>query len=409
MAKPEDWPILCETCLGENPFIRMTKEPHGKACKICERPFTVYRWRPGAKARYKKTELCLTCAKLKNVCQTCVLDLQFGLPVQVRDTALEETERTGMPGEDTNREWAIEQAERKVMMDGPTASFGKVAKPSALLSKLSRKEPYYARNLPHLCSFYAKGSCNRGTACPYRHEMPTTGELANQNIKDRFYGNNDPVAKKMLGRARGGGEKLVPPEDKSITTLWVGGIDDKTTETELRDKFYPFGEIQSIHLVSAKLCAFVQFCDRISAEEAAAKLHNSLTIRNSSLRIAWGKKADKKEKAAPPGMSEHGASAASGSSNSNSKSNTNASAATASSTSSSSSSTSAASASGTYTYTPPQPLTSTSYYHAFINNQAPPPPPPRQAATVVPPPPGMSGSKPSYPSMDPRNMSARLS
>ena len=33
--------------------------------------------------------------------------------------------------------------------------------------------------------------------------MPVTGELANQNIKDRFHGNNDPVAKKMLNRFSG--------------------------------------------------------------------------------------------------------------------------------------------------------------------------------------------------------------
>lgn len=44
----------------------------------------MFRWCPGAKMRFKKTEVCQTCAKLKNVCQTCLLDLQYGLPVQVR-------------------------------------------------------------------------------------------------------------------------------------------------------------------------------------------------------------------------------------------------------------------------------------------------------------------------------------
>ena len=39
-----------------------------------------------------------------------------------------------------------------------------------------------------MCSFFARGECKRGAECPYRHEMPTTGELANQNIKDRYYG-----------------------------------------------------------------------------------------------------------------------------------------------------------------------------------------------------------------------------
>jgi len=35
-----------------------------------------------------------------------------------------------------------------------------------------------------------------------RHEMPVTGELAVQNIKDRYFGQNDPVAKAMLRRVR---------------------------------------------------------------------------------------------------------------------------------------------------------------------------------------------------------------
>ena len=153
-----DFPILCQTCLGDNPYIRMTKEKHGKECKICERPFTVFRWCPGqccfspyltcgcftfflsflpsflfflpffrpfpshnfrcissfesellthiltgARMRFKKTEVCQTCCKLKNVCQTCLLDLEYGLPVQVRDQALQM--KNEMPKSDVNREY----------------------------------------------------------------------------------------------------------------------------------------------------------------------------------------------------------------------------------------------------------------------------------------------------------------
>lgn len=28
--------------------------------------------------RFKKTEVCQTCSKMKNVCQTCLLDLEYG-------------------------------------------------------------------------------------------------------------------------------------------------------------------------------------------------------------------------------------------------------------------------------------------------------------------------------------------
>ena len=55
------------------------KEKYGAECKICLRPFTVFRWCPGAGMRYKKTEICQTCCKLKNVCQTCLLDLEYGI------------------------------------------------------------------------------------------------------------------------------------------------------------------------------------------------------------------------------------------------------------------------------------------------------------------------------------------
>lgn len=45
-----------------------------------------------------------------------------------------------------------------------------------------------------------------------RHEEPTETNVK-QNFKDRYHGINDPVAQKMLNRAR---HNLSPPEDKSI-------------------------------------------------------------------------------------------------------------------------------------------------------------------------------------------------
>lgn len=53
------------------------------SAQICERPFVIFRWRPGSDARYKKTEVCPTCAKVKNVCQTCILDLQYGTTLTI--------------------------------------------------------------------------------------------------------------------------------------------------------------------------------------------------------------------------------------------------------------------------------------------------------------------------------------
>lgn len=73
-------------------------------------------------------------------------------------------------------------------------------------------------SLAQICSFFAKGSCNRGAECPYRHEMPKGGELANQNYKDRYYGTNDPVANKMMKKLSEM-PKMEPPEDTSVTTL----------------------------------------------------------------------------------------------------------------------------------------------------------------------------------------------
>ena len=141
-----------------------------------------------------------------------------------------------------------------------------------------------------------------------RHEMPKGGELANQNIKDRFHGQNDPVALKMLRRADPTGPPDMPA-DKSITTIWIGGIDETTSEQDLRyvrpptpprqlhaasdallrQLFYPFGEISSCRVVHNRYCAFLTFVRRDSAEEAISALWKDAAVRGSRLRLDWGR------------------------------------------------------------------------------------------------------------------------
>ncbi|KAL3876727.1 hypothetical protein ACJMK2_034528 [Sinanodonta woodiana] len=286
-----DFPILCQTCLGDNPYIRMMKEKYGKECKICARPFTVFRWCPGARMRFKKTEVCQTCSKMKNVCQTCLLDLEYGLPVQVRDEALKIHEN--MPKSDVNKEYYTQNMDREIAnSDGsnPVGIVGKSLAPSDMLLKLARTTPYYKRNRPHICSFWVKGECKRGEECPYRHEKPTDPDdpLADQNIKDRYYGTEDPVADKLLSRYSTM-PKLEAPEDRTISTLYVGNLGDKIGEKELRDHFYQFGEIRSVNVVTKQQCAFIQFTTRQTAELAAEKSFNKLIIAGRRLNIKWGR------------------------------------------------------------------------------------------------------------------------
>lgn len=69
----------------------------------------------------------------------------------------------------------------------------------------------------------------------FRHEKPTDPDdpLADQNIKDRYYGINDPVADKLLKRASTM-PRLDPPDDKSISTLYIGGLGDTVTDGDLK-------------------------------------------------------------------------------------------------------------------------------------------------------------------------------
>lgn len=307
-----------QASLQQTPADACMQIEYGAECHISKRPYTKFRWRPGSDARYKSTIICQEVAKAKNVCQVCLLDLKHNLPVQVRDQ-LSNAVVEDIPESDVGLEYQLALKESRGELGAQFKD--KDAKEDENLARLTRTTPYYKvrsaastrllfgspclhgthtivrvrgvaagkyqyavpyciarsdtrelvqlllimtvmqRNRAQLCSFFARGECNRGAECPYRHEMPQTGELAEQNIRDRYYGINDPVARKMMRRL-GERVKLDPPEDPEIKTLYVGNIEASWKEDDLREVFEKHGEVTTIRIVHSKSCAFVTFATR---------------------------------------------------------------------------------------------------------------------------------------------------
>lgn len=320
-----EFPMLCETCLGPNPFVRMVKHHLGQECHVCERPNTIFRWHTGQGGRYKKTVICQTCAKLKNICQSCMLDLEYGVPVEVRDRLL--NQEVKMPQSSVNKEYYIQNQERAIANAEAAGDFGKqlelpssrsggdvsladeagggavarggsssggpggkITAGRAILEKLKNRQPYYERNRARVCTFWAKGNCTRGERCPYRHEMPKNpdGPLAKQTMKDRYYGNNDPVAAKMLSRF-GAPRELQAPSDPTITTVFLAGVDESVGEPQIKNVFYQYGEIKRVTVPPGKGVAFVEYTSRDAAQRAIDGTHGTATIEGVSVKVSWGR------------------------------------------------------------------------------------------------------------------------
>ena len=337
------FPILCEKCLGNSPYLRMIKNNFQNECKICKRPFTVFTWRPDANSRNKKTEICPTCAKLKNVCQTCLFDLQFGLPVELRDKFLKK--KIEIPKEQANLDYFISKA---------TENFENLNLPyykpdaykispelSAIKNIIEKKKDddtnngknkVIKRNQKYICTFFLRGECNRGDLCPYRHEFieesdfdedeidkingedkkekdnenESESEEKNskdnkedkkekkqnvlENIKARYMGVEDPVARRII---KNYSEKSPPepPKDLSIKTIVINEVlDESIKEKDIINIFAKYGELKQVKLMISKgNCIYVTFGSRKNCEKCINDLFNKCYIKDEKYRLTWAK------------------------------------------------------------------------------------------------------------------------
>ena len=149
-----------------------------------------------------------------------------------------------------------------------------------------------------MCSFFVRGECNRGVTCPYRHTNITEQDLEglkkgngsiDDKIRERFNGINDPIAKKIMEKIEEKSKPPEPPEDKNISTLFLGGITEEMTEDMVNEKMQPFGKIERMRLVPRQNCGFVCFHSREACEKAMNTLHEKLFLIDKKIKLLWAK------------------------------------------------------------------------------------------------------------------------
>jgi pre-mRNA-splicing factor RBM22/SLT11 len=331
LAAGDDFPMLCETCLGTNPYVRMVKLPPGsKLCKITGKSFQAFRWKP-AGGRQKETIISYKVAKERNICQTCLNDMKYGVPAGIRDQ-LESAENSGL----------IVQTPQGLMLTekGAGSAIGMTLQTLKKSQEKQQREGVVAfRNLVKLCSFWVAGTCTRviGKTCPFRpccgsfafpelagsknkalgealierlkaegpvEVMKTIDKETRSALADHRKGisQEDEIRARVDGSDSLSGKYLdrmnqkqlvksigVPP-DSSVATLWVGGVEDSVAEDDLSSKLLEVaGEYESLRMVKQAKCAFVTYTSQSAAVAAGNKLFQSVEMGGKQLTVCWAK------------------------------------------------------------------------------------------------------------------------
>ncbi|GAB1311547.1 Pre-mRNA-splicing factor slt11 [Madurella fahalii] len=292
-----DFPSVCENCLPENPYVKMLKEDYGAECKLCTRPFTVFSWAGDGRAhgRKKRTNICLTCARLKNACQCCIMDLQFGLPIVIRDKALELI--APGPQSEINREYFAQNNERAIEEGrAGVEEYEKTdEKARELLRRLAQSKPYFrkGRELDQegnpVGSLSGSGSASGGNAA-VGAGLGGPGPIRTRDSRAAAAVGARPGPRRgPLGASAPppGPKDWMPPSDRNIMSLFVTGIEDDLPEYKIRDFFKVFGKIRSLVVSHMTHCAFVNYETREGAEKAAAECKGRAVIAGCPLRIRW--------------------------------------------------------------------------------------------------------------------------
>lgn len=248
----------------------MVRQKGGEECKLCTRPFTVYRWNILNELRQlKKTIICETCSNARNCCQSCMVDVTYGISLEIRDAALK---MAGLPNE-----YAVESTTRNrevkaIMADKLDAKEKKSEdadekrlKAKAILETLAAK----------LATTKRRPAKERAT------------EASNKDVTK--------LVNKLPFNA-----PIQAPEDGSIKSFFIFGFTPEMPQYVLTDFCSEHGPLALTKMVHRARCAYVTFGERKDAEKFAESIVSNRLNKTSKIpglvvvggkypvRVAWG-------------------------------------------------------------------------------------------------------------------------
>ncbi|ANZ74205.1 BA75_01117T0 [Komagataella pastoris] len=279
-------PATCNNCLGENPYVEMIQEKDGRECKICTRAFTSFLWYPkNGSSIFKQTDICLTCARARNACQSCLLDLKFKISPEMRDEIL-----------GTN----------KGLMEISPATISANNSKIAKIYKANQLERNFqdedfrrtARGVlpeprvPQVLET-ARDAVVRLTSSTISHKALSSTSKRN----DRKH----QLAKELstlLNKLPFNGD-LTIPKDPDIKSMFLFGITDELSSFRVQEYFREQfnSTLEATILNHRTRCGFVVFMNRNSAEAVAESIlagkrpegPSLIVIDRVPIRVAWGK------------------------------------------------------------------------------------------------------------------------
>ena len=230
-----------------------------------------------------------------------MLDLSFGLPLAIRDTAL----KMVAPGPQSavNREYFAQENEKAIEDGGGgLEAYEKTdEKARDLLRRLANSEPYHKRQRqleggePQPDNQLERyGDHNGEGDAPVRR---APGPIRTNNAQGR--GGHTARGHPYSGRGGRpfpstaqlppGPQDILPPRDKNITSLFITGVEDDLPEHAIRTFFTPFGTLRSVICSHRSHCAFINYAEREAAEKAAEYCQGKAVIAGCPLRVQWGR------------------------------------------------------------------------------------------------------------------------